>query len=246
MKDLSNLKGQEKHKYVQDNFDDIAQKYNLFNDISTFFLHRIWKKKIIKFIEQEKKNNLKALDLCCGTGDIAINLAQSKYISEIKAVDFSKNMIKIAKKNLNIYKNVTCEIGDVTNLFSIQNESYDIITMGFGLRNVNDRDKTLSEVFRILKKEGTFICLDIGKISIRLLKPLADFYFFKVVPFIGNRIYKSKENMFEYLPLSSIHYPSQKDLFEILRLHHFSNIIIKEFLFGNIVLHKAKKEKINH
>ena len=59
MNDLSNLKGQEKYKYVQDNFDDIAQRYNLFNDISTFFLHRIWKKKIIKLIKQEKKLILK-------------------------------------------------------------------------------------------------------------------------------------------------------------------------------------------
>ena len=184
--------------------------------------------------------------MCCGTGDIAVRLAQSKHISEIKAVDFSKNMIKIAEKNLRIYKNATCEIGDVTNLPSIQNESYDIITMGFGLRNVTDIDKTLSEIFRILKKEGIFICLDVGKVSIQFLKPLIDFYFFKIVPLIGNIVYKSNENMFEYLPLSSIQYPSQIELMQILRLHHFSNITTKEFVFGNVVLHKAKKSKINH
>ena len=241
MKNLSDLQGNEKYQYIHDNFNDIATSYNLFNDLSTFFLHRLWKRKIIKIIEQTKKKNLKAVDLCCGTGDIAVELCKSKSVIEVQAIDFSENMIEVAQNRLSKYQNVTCKLGDATNLISIKSNSYDVVTMGFGLRNVVSIEKALNEVSRILKKNGIFICLDIGKVKLKIIRKLANLYFFKVVPKIGNMLHKNKNGMFKYLPMSSINYPNQKEICIHLEKIGLHNITTEEFAFGNVVLHKGEK-----
>ena len=235
---------EKKSEYVQTNFNQIAGKYDLFNDMNSFFLHRIWKNSIIKEIRKNgKSENLQCLDLCCGTGDISLRLIEMKESSKVYSVDFSENMLSIAKKRLERYPKSTVQFGDATNLQEFKNDSFDAVTIGFGLRNVNQLEKTLSEVYRILKPGGIFINLDVGKVKNPIIRIFADFYFFKIVPIMGYMIWGGKNEMFDYLPVSSLKYPGQDDLKQIMQNNRFQNVLYKDFVFGNVTMHRGIKPK---
>lgn len=231
-----------KAEYVKDNFDIIASKYDLFNDLSSLYLHRLWKKRIIDIIKSYYNDKqIQCLDLCCGTGDISLRLSKLENANIVYSIDFSENMLSIAKSRLKNIPNSKLEIGDATNLVSIANESMDVVTVGFGLRNVNNLDKAISEIYRILKPGGIFINLDVGKVKNKFIRFFADFYFFKIVPIVGYAIYGKKNEMFDYLPVSSLYYPSQEELKVILENNKFSNVRYENFVFGNATLHFGVK-----
>lgn len=233
---------EKKSEYVQTNFNKIAEKYDLFNDLNSFFLHRIWKNSIISEIRKNsKKENLQCLDLCCGTGDISLRLAEMKESSKVFSVDFSENMLSIARKRLEKNPKSTVQFGDATDLKEFSSASFDAVTIGFGLRNVNQLEKTLSEVFRILKPGGIFINLDVGKVKNPIIRVFADFYFFKIVPILGYLIWGGKNEMFDYLPVSSLKYPGQEELKTIMQKNSFRNVEYRDFVFGNVTMHTGVK-----
>ncbi|MCB1178960.1 MAG: ubiquinone/menaquinone biosynthesis methyltransferase [Leptospiraceae bacterium] len=232
-----------KAEFVQTNFNIIAGKYDLFNDLNSFYLHRYWKNQIIQFINKNFSNKeIKCMDLCCGTGDISVRLNKIHEIKEVHSVDFSENMLSVARKRLESFSNSKVSQGDATNLNNFQSNSLDVITIGFGLRNVNDLEKAISEIHRVLKPGGVFINLDVGKVKNKFIKFFADFYFFKIVPLIGYIIWGGKNKMFDYLPVSSLHYPDQDKLKSILENSGFTNVEYKNFVFGNAVMHTAFKK----
>lgn len=231
-----------KAEYVKKNFDIISRKYDLFNDLNSFFLHRVWKNEIIKCIRKNFPNqDVTCLDLCCGTGDITIRISQLPNINKVYGVDFSENMLSIAKNRKQANSKIEFQIGDATNLENFANDSLDVVTIGFGLRNVNDMSKTLREIHRVLKKGGLFLNLDVGKVNNPVIRVFANFYFFKIVPLIGYLLWGGKNEMFNYLPESSLYYPNQEELKQILEQHGFQNVSYKNFVFGNAVLHVAWK-----
>lgn len=235
---------EKKSEYVQTNFNQIAGKYDLFNDLNSFFLHRVWKNSIIGEIRKNSKNeSLQCLDLCCGTGDISLRLIEMQESSKVFSVDFSENMLSIAQKRLEKYPKSTVQFGDATNLKDFNDDSFDAVTIGFGLRNVNQLEKTLSEVFRILKPGGIFINLDVGKVKNPIIKIFADFYFFKIVPIMGYLIWGGKNEMFDYLPVSSLKYPGQDELKSIMEKNRFQNVKYRDFVFGNVTMHTGVKPK---
>lgn len=231
-----------KAEFVKQNFNLISKKYDTFNDLNSFFLHRLWKNQIVKQIQiffpiQE----IICLDLCCGTGDIALRISSLKNVKKVYGVDFSENMLAIAReRNL---KNSKVEFlqGDATDLNQFANNSLDVVTIGFGLRNVDDLNKTLSEIYRVLKQNGLFLNLDVGKVKNPFIRVFADFYFFKIVPLIGYILWGGRNEMFDYLPISSLYYPDQEKLKSILEQHGFKKVFYKNFVFGNATLHIAQK-----
>lgn len=229
---------EKKAEFVQENFDLISTKYDLFNDLNSFYLHRVWKNSIVDLIKSKYKNeNISALDLCCGTGDISFRLEKLSQITKLYCIDFSDKMISFARERLKESKKSQVEIGDATDLSRFQNNSLDIITIGFGLRNVNDLNKTLKEIYRVLKPNGIFINLDVGKVKNPIIRFFADFYFFKIVPLLGYIIWGGKNSMFDYLPVSSLHYPNQEKLKELMIELKFTEVEYKNFVFGNVALH---------
>lgn len=231
----------EKAEYVQKNFNAIAARYDLFNDLNSFFLHRRWKSFQVKQLESLGKNELQCLDLCCGTGDIALRLADSGQAGKVYGVDFSEDMLGVARHKLAGRDNVVLEQGDATDLGRFKKNSLDVVTIGFGLRNVNDIDKCISEIHRVLKPGGLFLNLDVGKVNNPFIRFFANFYFFKIVPLMGYLIWGGKNEMFDYLPASSVKYPGQEELKAILLRHGFSSVSYKNFVFGNAVLHISRK-----
>jgi demethylmenaquinone methyltransferase/2-methoxy-6-polyprenyl-1,4-benzoquinol methylase len=220
----------------------IASKYDLFNDLNSFYLHRVWKNSIIQLILNSfPKKNLECLDLCCGTGDISVRLTEVDLVTKVYSVDFSDKMLDVARQRLEGISKSKCEIGDATNLKNFPDASFDVVTVGFGLRNVDNLAKALSEIFRVLKPGGIFVNLDVGKVKNPIIRIFADFYFFKIVPLLGYLIWGAKNDMFDYLPVSSLSYPDQDNLKSMIEKAKFQNVEYKNFVFGNVALHWGRK-----
>ncbi|MGE8723161.1 ubiquinone/menaquinone biosynthesis methyltransferase [Leptospira terpstrae] len=230
---------EKKPEYVRTNFDGIAKAYDRFNDWNSFFLHRVWKawvvREAIKCVPKAKS----ALDLCCGTGDIALRLWKEPQLDQIVGLDFSEKMLSFAFHKIPKDPRVQLLIGDAMDLSQFKDGSFDIVTMGFGLRNVSDIKKCLLEIKRVLKKDGVFVNLDVGRVRPAFLKFFADFYFFKIVPLFGYLLYGKENEMFDYLPHSSKAYPDQETLANILKELEFQNVRFQNFVFGNAVAHVA-------
>lgn len=235
---------EEKAGFVRENFNRIAEKYDRFNDWNSFLLHRLWKNRLVKEVEKNLDSHLKVMDLCCGTGDISVRLENSPSVDHVTCVDFSENMLEIAKTRLQKKAEegrVDFQVGDATKLKNFKNSQFDAVSIGFGLRNVDDLPKAISEIHRILKPGGLFLNLDVGKVKNPLIRWAADFYFFKIVPILGYILWGGKNEMFDYLPVSSLSYPNQEKLKSILEENGFRDVRFQNFVFGNAVLHIAKK-----
>ena len=231
-----------KAEFVRTNFDVIASKYDLFNDLNSFYLHRYWKNSIIQLILNSfPKKNLECLDLCCGTGDISVRLTEVDLVTKVYSVDFSDKMLDVARQRLEGISKSKLQIGDATNLKNFPDASFDVVTVGFGLRNVDNLAKALSEIFRVLKPGGIFVNLDVGKVKNPIIRIFADFYFFKIVPLLGYLIWGAKNDMFDYLPVSSLSYPDQDNLKSMIEEAKFQNVEYKNFVFGNVALHWGRK-----
>ena len=230
-----------KPKYIQEKFEGIAKKYDLFNDIITFGMHRYWKKILVKKIELKTNNT--CLDLCCGTGDISNEISRQYPEIKITGLDFSKEMLKIATTKISNNQNINFLHGDAMNI-PFPDLKFDAVTIGYGLRNVSDIKACLSEIFRVLKAKGVLACLDLGKVKMPIISNINNFYFFKIIPLIGNWLIPGEE-MFHYLPHSSTNYPSQESIKHIMLEVGFNNVDIYNFVFGASTIHVAYKNNLD-
>jgi len=231
-------KGNQKADYVQNKFTDISEKYDLFNDLFTLGMHRYWKGFLVK--KTDLKSDDYALDICCGTGDITDRIEKVVGSQGLAmGLDFSQGMLNIAKsRKQSANKHFICASASE---IPYKNNSLHAVTVGFGLRNLVDIESCLKEVYRVLKPGGRFVCLDVGKVKIPIVKQLFQFYFFRIVPIIGRIIYPGEE-FFSYFPESSVQYPSQEKLAGLLEKTGFINVEYTNFYFGSTVIHYAQKK----
>jgi demethylmenaquinone methyltransferase/2-methoxy-6-polyprenyl-1,4-benzoquinol methylase len=229
----------ERANFVQGSFTEIAQRYDLFNDIITQRMHRYWKNFLVRKAELKKGDQV--LDICCGTGDITERLEKElDGTGSVVGLDFSSGMLQVAKsRGDNDNSKRTFLQGDAMEL-PMQSKTMDVITVGYGLRNVTNLRKSIADVFRVLKPGGRFLCLDMGKVKNPLLNAFFQFYFFKIVPIIG-KIFYPKQNLFDYFPQSSVDYPSQEKLSLILEEEGFRKVTFFNFMFGANSIHLAYK-----
>lgn len=213
-------------------FNEIAQDYDFLNDIMTLYLQKSIKKIALKSLKP-KHNNI--IDICTGTGDIAIMLADKYPTANITAIDFSDKMLNLAKqksKNLNI----NFIEGNAINI-PFSNNFFDLCTISFGLRNLPDINTALKEFYRIMSEESEILVLDLGEPSFQWLYPVL---LNKIIPLIGKIFHKNKIP-YQYLVESKKNYPSPQKLSKILQSEGFTDIKIKNFLFGTISALTAKK-----
>ena len=230
-------KNEEKSVYVEQMFNKIAQKYDLFNDIITFGMHRQWKRFVARQTELHDKQS--CLDLCCGTGDIAREVLRQYPSSKVTGLDFSEKMLNIAESKNTSEIVVKYVSGDAMNI-PFQDAVFDAVTIGYGMRNVQDISQFLREILRVLKPEGVLVSLDIGKVRIPILAELNHFYFFHIVPLIG-KLLMPGEKIFKYLPESSLEYPNQDSLKNLMIETGFHMVEFHNFVFGGSTVHVAYK-----
>ncbi|OGI00566.1 MAG: hypothetical protein A2Y25_07670 [Candidatus Melainabacteria bacterium GWF2_37_15] len=212
---------------IREMFDSIADKYDFLNNLISLGLHKNIKKCAIKHVPL--KQGAKVLDLCTGTGDIVILLSEKNV--EITAVDFSPNMLEIAKKRAKNRKNISFMQADVLNL-PFNDETFDAVFISFGLRNLTDLNKGILEMKRVVKTGGYVVNLDTGKPK-GLFAPIFRFYFFKIVPLLGKA--------YKYLPESTQNFPSQEELVKIFLELGFKEVKNYNYAFGAIAQQVAKK-----
>lgn len=226
-----------KDRYVRAKFDEIARHYDRFNDLITQGQHRWWKRVLVWRLGI--RPGQRGLDLCCGTGDIALRcLPALGGAGQVVAADFSLNMLAIARRRLaGSRAAVLC--ADALRL-PFADATFDFVTIGYGLRNLKDLSGGLGEIRRVLRPGGVMASLDLGKARPRWVRPFVDAYLFHVVPRIG-RLLQPGQEMFTYLPHSNTTYPHQDALKDLLLRSGFGRVELIEYLFGASVIHLAWK-----
>lgn len=227
--------------YINEIFSKIALYYDLLNNLMTFGLHKKWKDKAIKLALEENPSPQSALDICCGTADLAILISNKSSTTKILAVDNCKPMLDIAKSKLSERKNnniklleYDCENLDFTDL------SFDLISIGFGLRNLTNKEKCIKDVHKLLNKNGVFVCIDLGYPSNPLWQKIYFYYFYKIVPRLGQLFAKNKE-AYTYLPESLKTWYKQDELKDLILKTGFSRCYYKIFFGGVVASHIAVK-----
>lgn len=237
MKNLKKIfQNTSKAEYVHDMFDELSSDYDLMNNIISFGQHKFIKKQTIKNVPI--KSGMKILDVCTGTGDIAIFTAEKFGDSvEITGVDFSEKMLEIAKNRAKNYKNIKFVSADALNL-PFEDNFFDVVFISFGLRNLSDLKKGLIELKRVTKPDGYVVNLDVGKPK-GIIGYLFRLYFFGLVPFLGKLIHGSFEP-YIYLPQSSESFPAQEELVRIFYKFGFKDVKNYNFVFGSIAQQVAR------
>ncbi len=231
----------DKALYVNQMFSEIAEKYDLLNNLMTFGLHNKWKKETIDLVLKEIANPKSALDLCSGTGDLAIILSNRVPEIKITCIDNCSRMLNIAKDKIKKLKieNIDFLSADSENL-QFYSWSFDIVTMGFGLRNLVNKEQCLSSIFGFLKPGGVFACIDLGYPVNDLWQKLYFSYFYNLIPKLGEVFAKNKD-AYTYLPNSLKTWYKQEELKNIILKTGFQKCYFKNLLGGAIAIHIAVK-----
>ena len=229
---------QNKKNQVKQMFNKIAGQYDFLNRFLTFGIDNIWRKIAVKKIKNNPKN---VLDIATGTADLAIITA--KYTNaEIIGLDISDQMLKVGKEKITKNKldsRIKLINGDAENL-SFNNETFDAITVGFGVRNFENLEKGLNEIFRVIKKGGYVAILEPSYPEKFPLKQLFNFYFETLTPIIGNLISKDYK-AYSYLSKSVKNFPSSNNFIDQLKQIGFSKCNHYSLTFGVVSLYIAIK-----
>ena len=219
-------------------FDDISKKYDKLNQILTFGLHKRWRKRAINLIDNNPK---KILDIATGTADFAI-AAKELNPRNIIGIDISEKMIEIGNKKLkrqNLDHLIRLKIADSQNL-PFEDNYFDAITIGFGVRNFEEIKKSISEAYRVLKKDGILIIMEPSTKNNKFLSVLSKFYFEVIVTNIGYLLSKNS-SAYNYLSESVKAFIDGESFLKILDEAKFKNCKHFKFSFGIIDLYWAKK-----
>ncbi|WP_145471199.1 demethylmenaquinone methyltransferase [Staphylococcus pettenkoferi] len=227
-----------KKEQVHHVFQNISGKYDRLNNIISFEQHKLWRKSVMK--EMNVKKGSKALDVCCGTADWTIALSKAVGpTGEVTGLDFSENMLEVGKKKTKDMTNIHLVHGDAMNLPFDDNE-FDYVTIGFGLRNVPDYLATLKELHRVLKPGGKVVCLETSQPTAPGFKQLYKLYFKFVMPIFGKFFAKSKDE-YEWLQQSTFDFPDKEKLKRLFSQAGFSHIKIRSFTGGVAAMHLGYK-----
>ena len=226
----SKISESNKKKIIKDLFNDVSKKYDLMNDIMSFGLHRLWKRDLIKSVKREKEKII--LDLAGGTGDIGSALANQLTNSMIFLYDLSLKMIVHGKKNKSILNNNLFFINGSADQLAIKNNSIDLITLAFGLRNFSDKEKCIKECRRVLKYGKKIYVLEFSPTINELIAPLYNYYSLKIIPFVGEKIANNKA-AYKYLIESINEFPHNQELENIFTKNGFFCYNRKKY-FGGI------------
>ncbi len=220
-----------KKEQVAEMFDNIAPKYDFLNQLLSLGIHKGWRKKSVKLLIPSAPKLM--LDVATGTGDFAIEANKRLNPDKIIGVDISEGMMKFGRvklKKLGLDHKIELLVGDSENL-SFSENTFDAITVGFGVRNFETLEKGMAGMFRVLKPGGTIVVLEFSKPKKFPIKQLFNFYFNTVTPFIG-KIFSKDNRAYTYLPESVKAFPEGEQFIEIMKKTGFVNCTRQPLSFG--------------
>lgn len=214
-------------------FDDVAHAYDKTNDLLSFGQAKLWRKKVLEKVDPQSGE--KILDIAAGTGTSSMALKLPGV--EVVAADFSKGMLAEGKKR---YPELEFVFADAMKL-PFKNNEFDVVTMSFGLRNVQDRDKALSEFLRVLKPGGRLVICEFSHVP-GLLGVFYRAYLTLILPLVS-RLASKTPDAYSYLSESIVAWPKQAELAKDIAKAGFSKTQWKNLSFGVVAIHSAIREK---
>jgi demethylmenaquinone methyltransferase / 2-methoxy-6-polyprenyl-1,4-benzoquinol methylase len=231
---------QSKEERVHKVFEKIYGNYDKMNSVISFQQHKRWRKDTMRRMNVQKGSA--ALDVCCGTADWTIAMADAVGpTGEVVGLDFSKNMLKIGQEKVEHLQleNVTLIHGNAMEL-PFEDNHFDYVTIGFGLRNVPDYLQVLKEMKRVLKPGGIAVCLETSQPTMFGFKQLYFFYFRFIMPLFG-RIFAKSYKEYSWLQESARDFPGMVELKKMFEEAGFKNVRFKPYSGGVAAVHIGEK-----
>ena len=229
----------EKAEHVGDVFHSVAEEYDLMNDAMSFGMHRLWKKMLIELSELSEGSI--ALDIASGTADIP-RLINKKFKSvSMHVTDINASMLALGKDraiNENFFHNCSFALASGESL-PYQDQTFDLVTVGFGLRNFTDKERGLKEMRRVLKPNGVLLILEFSKPTNSFFSKIYDWYSFNIIPKLGSFLANDSES-YQYLAESIRMHPDQETLKDMVLDAGFDDCKFYNLVNGVVSIHKAK------
>lgn len=232
---------QSKKEQVEQMFDNIAPTYDKLNHIMSLNIDRMWRRRVMRIVRRSKAH--KIMDVATGTGDLAIAMAKRVDRTQILGIDLSEEMLAVARRKVEkqgLEERIMLEKGDAENLTMVTTESIDAATVAFGVRNFENIERGLSEIYRTLKPGGKLVVLEFSMPKNRLVRWVYSQYAHRLLPRIGGMISKDKQ-AYTYLPDSVEEFPSPERFAEILRGVGFKSVKTRSQSFGIAYIYDATK-----
>jgi len=221
-------------------FDRISPKYDALNHLLSFNIDKVWRRKTAKTVALSSPKTI--LDLATGTADLAIVVAKYNPQAHIIGTDISEKMLEIGNakiKKQKLENQIELHYGDAAKL-PFEDNTFDVVTVAFGVRNFEDLNKGLSEIRRVLKPNGQAVILEFSMPERFPVKQLYRLYFKHFLPKIGKAVSKDA-NAYEYLPASVERFPKPKAFLTLLEQHGLTDAFAQPLSFGIATLYTAHK-----
>jgi len=232
---------EDKVKKVKGVFDSVASNYDIMNDVMSLGIHRFWKRHTIELSGVRPGNVI--LDLAGGTGDLTKEFAKRVGKSgKVVLADINESMVRVGRDRLideGIIGNVDYVISNAEAL-NFADNTFDLVTIAFGLRNVTNKDQALAEICRVLKPGGQLMVLEFSKVTQPLMAKAYDFYSFNILPKLGKLIANDEES-YQYLAESIRMHPDQETLKEMMLTAGFDKAEYINMSNGIVALHRGWK-----
>ena len=234
----------EKADLVGDVFDSVSQNYDLMNDLMSFGIHRLWKKIAVE--TSGLRDNFKVLDLAGGTGDM-VKLMRSKISNQGSIIlsDINWSMLKEGRDRLIDQGIEDVQIAQIdAQHLPFKENTFDLVTIAFGLRNVTNKQAALESILSSLKPGGKLMVLEFSRPTNEIFRELYDLFSFEVIPKIGEFVAQSEES-YRYLAESIRMHPTQEELKGLMESAGFSDCNFDNLTNGIVSIHSGKKGMID-
>ncbi|TRM63971.1 UbiE/COQ5 methyltransferase [Schizophyllum amplum] len=236
---FQNVPEEEKESLVKNVFNSVASSYDLMNDATSFGVHRLWKDNFVDSLKPGRKGPMKCIDVAGGTGDIALRIldyAREKYADRETTVDIADINAEMLKEGFKRFKKtmyhntpqVAFHEANAQEMSKFADNTYDMYTIAFGIRNCTDIPAVLREAHRILKPGGVFACLEFSRVNNPLLSTMYDQYSFSMIPLLGTLLAGDRDS-YQYLVESIRRFPPQP---EFARMIKDAGLTTGEFVDG--------------
>ena len=232
----SKVTPKEKTKLVQKVFSDVANNYDLMNDVMSFGAHRLWKKSFIDIVNPSAGD--KIIDVGSGSGDLVLEILKRDLNLKIDMIDLNKEMLLEGKKR--IKNNNVKFFQQNAEKLNFLNNIYDKYLISFCLRNVTDIDQSFKEAFRILKPGGQYYCLEFSRPNSFVLANIYSYYKSNIIPTFG-KIFSNNRDAYNYLNESIDLFPNQDDLKKRIETAGFKSVKYTNLFDGIVSIHTGYK-----
>ncbi len=229
-----------KSEEVKEMFDNIAPEYDRLNHILSVQIDKIWRRRVVKIVERFAPHEI--LDLATGTGDLAIAMARKIESARVIGIDLSEGMLAVAKRKVEdaqLDSRVELKCGVAENI-ELADESVDVVTVAFGVRNFGDLRGGLEQMARVVRRGGHIVILEFSTPDNPLFRWFYNIYSRRVLPWIGGLISKDRR-AYEYLPASVEEFPEPPQVVELMRSVGLTECQVRSQSFGIARIYIAKR-----